>query len=131
MLTNNVTLIGNLGSDITMRLTKAEQTFGTVSLAVSRTYTDHQGDIVKDTQWFKLVGWGQIAERMHTRLGKGDRVLIEGRLSCKVYETKEGVKRDTVEIYVTSFQQLAKGKATKAAKTVLMAGEAPSDALAA
>ena len=106
-----------------MRLTKAEQQFATARIAVSRVYTDHNGDRVKETQWFRIVGWGPVAERMHRQLRKGSRVLIEGRLSCKVYETKEGQKRESVEVYVAAFQELEQVKYSRSAKTVVISGE--------
>ena len=106
MLSNNVTLIGNLGSDIELRQLKSGQTVGNVNIAVTRTYTSKAGDTTKETSWFRLVVWAQQAERMAERLRKGDKVLVEGRLQSRSYEAKDGSKREIVEINVSSYQQI-------------------------
>lgn len=108
MLSNNVTLIGNLGSDIELRQTPAGQTYCKVNIAVTRVYTDRKKDVVKDTQWFRLIAWAKQAERMAAELSKGARVLIEGSLSTSSYTTKDGQKREVVEINVASFQKIAR-----------------------
>lgn len=110
MLRNSVTLIGNLGSDVELRTVGAEQTVARVSLASNRTYTNRAGDRVKDTHWFRLVAWGTQAERMAERLGRGAKVLVEGRLTTNSYE-RDGQRRETVEVVVTSFEQLARPSA--------------------
>ena len=117
MLSNNVTLIGNLGSDIEVRQTPAGQNYCKVDIAVTRVYTDRNKDVVKDTQWFRLIAWARQAERMAADLSKGAKVLIEGSLSSSSYTTKDGQKREVVEINVASFQKVAR-KAVEATKTV-------------
>ena len=127
MLSNNVTLIGNLGSDINLRQTAAGQTVGSVNLAVSRTYTPKNGEAVKETNWFRLTAWAQTAERMAKQAGRGTRLLVEGRLKSGSYEGKDGIKRDTVEVVVTSFTLLDRrtAEASAAPAASALATEAP------
>jgi len=106
MLSNSVTLIGNLGSDIQMRKTGAGQPYGNVNIAITRRYTARNGDTVKDTQWFRLVAWGRTAQRMEAELGTGDKILVEGRLNTRSYESKDGQQREIVEVNVAGFQKL-------------------------
>ncbi len=117
MLSNSVTLIGNLGDDMQIRETTGGQTLGTVNIAINNTYTDRRGDTVKDTQWFRLVAWGKVAERMAKTLSKGDKVLIEGRLSANTYETKDGDKRTSVEVNVATSRKLDRPAAGQSAST--------------
>ena len=107
MVFNTTTLIGNLGSDIELRTTPAGSKVCNVNLAQNRTYVDRNGDTHEDTSWFRLVAWGKTAERMAERLGRGSRVLVEGRLQARVFE-RDGQRHERVEVNVLSFQTLAR-----------------------
>lgn len=106
MFNNHVTLSGHLGARPETRVTAAGQTLATVRIAVSKSYKDDHGNYVKDTQWFRLTGWGRVGERMTDHLTVGDRVCVSGRLSCRSYETKDGQRRESVEVIVSEFEQL-------------------------
>ena len=108
MLNNHVTLTGHLGARPETRVTATGQTLATVRIAVSKSYKDKHGNYVKDTQWFRLTGWGRVGDQMTDRLTVGDRVCVSGRLSCRSYETKDGHKRESVEIVVAEFEPLRK-----------------------
>ncbi|MCD6356527.1 MAG: single-stranded DNA-binding protein, partial [Anaerolineaceae bacterium] len=52
----------------------------TLNVASNRTYTDSNGQRVKETTWFRVSVWGKQAENVNTYLQKGSSVLIEGEL---------------------------------------------------
>lgn len=106
MFNNHVTLTGHLGARPEVRVTATGHTLATVRIAVSKSYKDDHGNYVKDTQWFRLTGWGRVGERMSDRLSVGDRVCVSGRLSCRSYEAKDGQRRESVEIVVAEFERL-------------------------
>ena len=106
MFDNHVTLTGHLGARPETRVTPAGQTLATVRIAVAKSYRDKHGNYVKDTQWFRVTGWGRQAERMSTELGTGDRVCFSGRLSCRSYETRDGHRRESVEVIASGFERL-------------------------
>ena len=107
MVYNTTTLIGNLGSDIEVRTIPSGQKVVNVNLAQNRTYVDRNGDTHKDTSWFRLKAWGKQAERMADLLGKGSRVLVEGRLESRTYD-KDGVTREVVEVNVLNFELIGR-----------------------
>ena len=106
MFNNHVTPTGHLGARPETRVTASGQTLATVRIAVAKSYKDKHGNYVKDTQWFRLTGWGRVGDQMTDRLTVGDRVCVTGRLSCRTYETKDGQKRETVEVIVSEFEHL-------------------------
>ena len=106
MFNNHVTLTGHLGARPETRVTASGHTLATVRIAVSKSYKDNHGNFVKDTQWFRLTAWGRVGEQMTERLTVGDRVCVSGRLSCRTYETKDGQRRESVEVVVSEFERL-------------------------
>jgi single-strand DNA-binding protein len=100
-LRNKVQLIGNLGKNPEIRSTEQGKKWATFSLATNETYTNQQGEKVKETHWHSLVAWGKIAELVEKYLNKGSEVAVEGKLVNKDYTDKEGVKRNVTEIQVS------------------------------
>ena len=126
MFNNSVTLTGNLGARPELRETTAGQTLATVRIAVAKRYKDGHGNYVQDTQWFRITAWGRQAEQMVQQLSTGDRVCFTGRLSCRTYETKEGQKRETVEVTVASFEKLQRLSERRAMVELISDAEGPS-----
>ncbi len=114
MFNNSVTLSGHLGAHPEARSTNAGQGLATARLAVTKSYKDAHGNYIDDTQWFRVTGWGRTGDKMLQQLGKGDRVMVTGSLSCRTYETKTGDKREAVEIIVSSFEKLQRYSERKA-----------------
>ena len=77
---HTIIVVGNLGRDPEMRYTPAGQGVTSFSVATSRQYTSNNGQIVKETCWFRISVWGKQAETCNQYLKKGSKVLIEGRL---------------------------------------------------
>jgi len=100
------TIIGNLGGDPEMRYTAAGRPFTTFSVACNRTYTTQEGERQEQTEWFRVIAGGRLAEVCSQYLSKGSKVYIEGRLSTKSWEGQDGQKRFTVEISANEMQLL-------------------------
>ena len=97
-LRNSVTLIGNLGRDpeiITFESGKQKASF---SMATKEVRKKENGEYITDTQWHNIVAWGKTAEIAHRILEKGSHVAIEGKLTNRSYEDKEGNKKYISEI---------------------------------
>ena len=75
-----ITIIGNLGRDPEMRYLPNGQAVTNMSVAANHTYTDSNGQKVKETTWFRVSVWGAQAESANQYLHQGSRVLVEGRL---------------------------------------------------
>jgi single-strand DNA-binding protein len=103
---NKIMLIGNLGKDPDFNVTPDGTPVAKFSMAVSRNTKNRNGDRVKETEWFNIVAWRQLAEICEKYLHKGSKVYIEGRLSQRKYTDKEGVQRTAVEVIANDMQML-------------------------
>lgn len=77
---HTIIIVGNLGRDPEMRYAPNGNAVTTLNVASNRTYTDSNGQRVKETTWFRVSVWGKQAENANTYLQKGSSVLIEGEL---------------------------------------------------
>ena len=103
---NKIILIGNLGSDVEIKDAGTSKV-GTVSLATKDSYKDKNGEWVNNTDWHTLEVWGALGEAF-AKYGKGSTVAIEGTQKNSSYDDKDGVKRFTSKVLVTSFEILLK-----------------------
>jgi single-strand DNA-binding protein len=95
-----VTLIGNLGSDPEMRYTAAGDPFTTLRLAVNRRWTRDDGQTQERTNWFNVTLWRRQAEIANQYLSRGRRVLIIGEVEgARAYTDREGNQRATIDIH--------------------------------
>ncbi len=99
-LRNRVQLIGNLGADPEIRTFDGNKKVARFSLATSDEYTDKEGKKVKQTQWHQLVAWGKLAETCEKYLNKGKEIAIEGKLTYRTWDDKEGKTHNMTEIVV-------------------------------
>ena len=103
---NKVMIIGHLGRDPEMRYTPSGRPVSTFSVAVSRNWKSSNGERRSETEWFKIVAWGRLAEICKEYLSKGQQVYIEGRLQTRQWEDKEGEKRTSVEVVANEMTML-------------------------
>jgi len=107
MAVNKAILIGNLGRDPEVRYLPSGQAKATFTVATSESYTDRQGAKQDRTDWHNIVVWGKQAELCGQYLKKGRQVYIEGRISNRSYEAKDGSgKRYITEIVAQRVQFL-------------------------
>jgi single-strand DNA-binding protein len=99
-------IIGNLGRDPEMRYTPSGQAVTQFTVAVNRNYKDAQGERQEETEWFRIVAWGQQAEFSAEYLRKGNKVYIEGRIQTRQWEGQDGQKRYTTELVANTIQNL-------------------------
>ncbi len=105
---NKVQLIGNLGQDPEVVTLESGKKLAKFSIATSETYRNAKGEKVEDTQWHNVVAWGKTAEIVENFLAKGKQVAVEGKLTHRSYETKEGEKRYITEITCNELLMLGK-----------------------
>ncbi len=106
MSLNKCMIIGNLGRDPEMRYTPGGQPVTQFTVATNRNYKDQQGEWVKETEWFRVVVWGQQAERTAENLRKGNKVYVEGRIQTRQWEGQDGQKRYTTELIANTVTSL-------------------------
>ena len=78
---HTIIVVGNLGRDPEMRYTPSGQAVTNFNVATNRQYTASDGNLVKETIWFRVSAWGKQAETCNQYLRKGSKVLVEGRLN--------------------------------------------------
>ena len=76
-----IIIVGNLGKDPEMRYTPSGTPVTSMNVATSRKYTGSDGQLVKETTWFRVSVFGKQAEACAQYLKKGSSVLVEGRLT--------------------------------------------------
>ena len=106
MSLNKAMIIGNLGRDPEMRYTQGGQAVTQFTVAVNRNYKDASGEWKEETEWFRVVAWGPLAERTAENLRKGRKVYVEGRLQTRSWEDKDGQKRYTTELVASEVKAL-------------------------
>ena len=99
-LRNKVQLIGNLGNNPEIITLDSGKKLAKFSIATNENYKNAQGEKVTDTQWHNLVAWNKTAEIVEKYLEKGKEIAIEGKLTSRSYEDKDGAKKYITEVVV-------------------------------
>jgi single-strand DNA-binding protein len=99
MADNTITVVGNLTRDPEIRYTASGQANARLGIAVSRRWQNRQtSEWEERTSFFNVVCWGDMAENVSDSVAKGTRVMVQGRLEQRSWETEQGEKRTVVEI---------------------------------
>src|SRR5713101_5084762 len=99
MADNTITIVGNVTRDPEMRYTPSGQANATFGVAVNRRWMNRQTNEWEErVSFFNVVCWREMAENVSESLAKGSRVVVNGRLEQRSWETENGEKRSVVEI---------------------------------
>jgi single-strand DNA-binding protein len=124
---NKVILLGNIGKDPEVRETKAGNIVNLV-MATSEKYTDKSGQKQENTEWHNLVVFGKLADVVAKYVRKGDKLYVEGSITTRKWEDKEGNTRYNTEIKVRDLTMLGLGGGEKKAQPAgVAAGEDDGD----
>ncbi len=107
-LKNKVQLIGNLGMNPEVKTLDGGKKLAKFSIATNETYRNAKGDKVKETQWHNVVAWGKTAEIAEKYLTKGSEVAVEGKITYRNYNDKDGNKKYVTEIQISELLMLSK-----------------------
>jgi single-strand DNA-binding protein len=97
MADSTVTIVGNLTRDPELRFTAGGKGIASFGIAVNRRW-QQGGEWQEKVSFFNVTAWDTLGENAAASLTKGTRVIVTGRLEQREYETKEGEKRNVVEI---------------------------------
>lgn len=98
-LGNTVDLVGTLGRDPELRFTPGGMAVAQFSIAVNRRKQNRQTQEWEETtSWFDVVAYGTLAENVSESLSRGSRVIVQGRLEQRSWETQDGDKRSKIEV---------------------------------
>ena len=98
---NTVILQGRLTKDVELKQTSTGKEFAIVSMAVQRSYKNHEGNY--DTDFFDVLFSGKQAESVAKFFHKGEAILIEGSIQQKHFIDREGKKRTTYNVVANKF----------------------------
>ena len=99
-LRNNVQLIGNVGNAPEIVNLESGKKIAKLSIATNESYKNSNGERVTNTDWHNLVAWGKTAEIIEKYVEKGKEIAIQGKLTSRSYDDKEGTKRYVTEVVV-------------------------------
>ncbi len=99
-LRNKVTLIGHTGKEVEIFNFENGNKKASVSLATSDYYINANGEKVDETQWHNLVAYGKVVDLLEKYVPKGKEIAIEGKLTYRTYDDKDGTKRFLTEIRI-------------------------------
>ena len=89
---NDITIMGRLCKDVTLRYTGTGKAVASFSIACDRDFGE------KQTDFFDITAWGKTGEFCDKYFAKGDMIAIRGSLQQRSWEDKNGQTRHTVEI---------------------------------
>ncbi|UNX54945.1 single-stranded DNA-binding protein [Georgenia sp. TF02-10] len=97
-----ITVVGNLTADPELRFTASGSAVASFTVASTPRTFDRQASEWKDgeTLFMRCSVWREAAENLAESLTKGTRVIVQGRLQQRSFETREGEKRTVVEMQV-------------------------------
>jgi single-strand DNA-binding protein len=108
-----IIIVGNLGKDPEMRYTPSGTPVTSMNIATNRKYTGSDGQVVKETTWFRVSVFGKMAETCAQYLKKGSAVLVEGRLTPdkssggpRTYQRQDGTQGATYEVFANNVRFL-------------------------
>lgn len=128
---NKVMLIGNLGRDPEVRRTPGGEAVTSASMATTRSYKNKSsGERVEETEWHRLVVYGQLADIFGEHLRKGSRAYVEGRLKTRKWTDKSGQEKYVTEVVVEQLVMLgdASDKGRNSSSSEERPARAPSPA---
>src|SRR3954469_20605269 len=114
-----ITVIGNVTDDPELRFTPGGAAVANFTVASTPRTFDRQANEWKDgdTLFLRCSVWRQAAENVAESLHRGTRVIVQGRLRQRSFETREGEKRTVVELEVDEVGPSLKFATTKVSKT--------------
>lgn len=97
-----VTVVGNVTADPELRYTQNGKAVANFTVASTPRTFDRQANEWKDGDalFLRSSAWGDLGEHVAASLTKGSRVIAQGRLRQRSYQTKEGEQRTSIELEV-------------------------------
>lgn len=105
---NRVQLIGNVGQDPEIRTLENGKKLAHLSIATNETYKNDKGEKVEQTEWHRVTAFVKTAEIIERFVVKGKEVAVDGKLTHRSYDDKNGEKRYVTEVVVNEILLLSK-----------------------
>ncbi|MBE3068838.1 MAG: single-stranded DNA-binding protein [Planctomycetes bacterium] len=103
---NRVILVGNLTRDPQLRYTPSQMAVCDIGLAINRKWKAADGQMKEEVCFVDCTAWGRQAETLQKFVTKGQPLFVEGRLTYRQWDGKDGKKHSKLEVTVEGFQFL-------------------------
>ena len=104
---NRVQLIGHVGQDPEIKQLENGRV-ANFTIATNDSYTNAKGEKVEQTEWHRVSAWGKTVDIIEQFLTKGSHVAVEGKLTHRSYDDKDGNKRYITEVIANELVLLSK-----------------------
>jgi single-strand DNA-binding protein len=104
---NRVKLIGNVGNNPEIKTLENGKKFAHLTVVTNDHYKNERGEKVEQTEWHRITAWGKVAEIIEKYVVKGKEIAIEGKLTHRSYEDKNGEKKFITEVIVNDILLLS------------------------
>ena len=105
---NSVQLIGHVGKEPEIKNLEGGKKLANISIATNEVYYRENGDKVELTQWHRVTAWGKTADIIERFVTKGKEIGIEGKLTHRSYDDKDGNKRYVTEVVANEILLIGK-----------------------
>ncbi len=108
---NKILLIGNLGHDSELTYTPNGKAKLSFSVATNENKRNEEGEWLQETDWHRVVFWGDQAVGKAETLKRGRQVFVEGRSRTRRYTAKDGVEKSITEVTAWKVKLLGRAAA--------------------
>ena len=105
---NKVQLIGHVGQEPEIKTFDGGKKVANITIATNDYYINDKGEKIEQTEWHRVTAWGKVADIIEKYVTKGKEVAIEGKLTHRSYEDKDGTKHYVTEVVVNDILLLGK-----------------------
>ncbi len=105
---NKVQLIGHVGQDPEIKNFDGGKKLANFSIATNEVFYKENGDKTEKTEWHRVSAWGKLAEIIENYVTKGKEIAIQGKLTHRSYEDKDGQKRYVTEVVANEMLLIGK-----------------------
>jgi len=105
---NKVQLIGHVGQEPEIKTFDGGKKVANFTIATNDYYTNDKGEKVEQTEWHRVSAWGKTADIIEKYVEKGKEIAVEGRLTHRSYEDKDGNKKYLTEVVANDILLLGK-----------------------
>jgi len=105
---NKVQLIGNVGNEPEVKTFGEGKKVANITIATNDFYINDKGEKVDQTEWHRVTAWGKVADIIEKYVTKGKEIAIEGKLTHRSYDDKDGNKRYITEVVALDVLLLGK-----------------------
>lgn len=121
----NLTLVGNLTADPELRYTSNGVAVANFTVASTSRVFDRQAGEWRDGDalFLRCTVWREFAEHVASSVQRGTRVIVQGRLKQRSYETEQGDKRTVIELEVEELGPSLRYATAQVTKTTSSGGQ--------